>query len=573
MKTIDRTPSTDSYLFLLAKSAALISGVFVFLVCCLMVSNHFRMKRVDPIHSPSLERMIRESEANPHDEALKEEIRELDLLARRAFFQSRHFNQTGIYLLLGGLTVFFIALKSLKSATHQTILPPPAGETKNWVHVAQASRRYVGVGAFVLVGATLWLTLSSDLQVADIPLEEEKAPEAEAAAVAVVPSLDEMKANWVALRGMDSLGFAEVKKAPTSWNGETGEGIVWKVPVELPGFNSPIVWGEKLFLSGGDKTRQSVYCYALDDGRLLWSTDVQGVEGEPAEPPRVTNDTGFAAATMTTNGHLVFAIFANGNLAALDYEGKVVWARNLGKPKNPYGHSSSLLLHKDLLLVQFDHNDAASVFGIEILDGKTRWETKREYGVSWASPVLIRTSEVPELITMANPMVVSYNPETGAENWKVECLGGEVAVSGAFQSGKLFAMAEYYRLCAIDMTTHEIVWEVEDELSGVSSPVAGKNSLVIGLGDGSMIARDPATGEELWYEETDFGFYASPVLVGDLIYLMDRSGVMHIFKDAPQFERVGSPSLGEDAVATPAFIGEHIYIRGVKNLFKIGGTS
>jgi outer membrane protein assembly factor BamB len=110
--------------------------------------------------------------------------------------------------------------------------------------------------------------------------------------------------------------------------------VLWKTPVPLSAPNSPIVWKNRVFMSGATAQQREVYAFDADSGKLLWTKPVR-VKDTPAEPPDVTQDTGYAAATMTTDGQRVFAMFANGDIAAFDFEGKPVWSRNLGRPENP----------------------------------------------------------------------------------------------------------------------------------------------------------------------------------------------------------------------------------------------
>jgi len=570
MKIADRKPKEKTTIYLLAKSMAIVAGVFTFLVCVLMISNHFRMAKIDPIHSPSLERMIHESEQNPHDEQLKEEIRELDLLARRAFFSSTSFNKIGVYLLLAGIALLFISLKTLATFNKKISIPEASGQMEDHSRISSRARWLVVTGGIILIGCSLTITFLSHFEITGVPLQEDQP---DPVSTVNKPTRQDLEANWPALRGVDNLGVAFTDKAPTQWNGETGEGVIWKTAISKPGFSSPIIWQEKIFISGGTGKENAVFCYLSNDGTLLWETVIQGIPGSPEKAPKVTADTGYAAATMATDGNWVFSIYANGDLAALDMEGQQVWGRNFGLPKNPYGHSSSLIIYDGILIVQFDHEKAGNVYGVDVASGEIKWETKRDHGVSWASPSLVKAGEKTELILISNPWVVSYDPTDGKELWKIECLGGEVAVSAAYGDGLLYVMSEYFRLAAIDMGSHQIKWEVDVDLSGVSSPVITAHALVVGLSDGGMITRDPKTGDELWFEETDYGFYASPILVGDRVYFMDRSGVMHIFKDSKEFELIGRPELGEDVVATPVFLDGFIYIRGTKHLFKIGSDS
>ena len=352
-----------------------------------------------------------------------------------------------------------------------------------------------------------------------------------------------------------------------------GDGIKWKTAIPLPGFNSPIIWEGKIFLSGADEKTREVYCVDAGSGKILWQKAVENVPGSPSEEesPEVSDDTGYAAATMVTDGVRVFAIFSNGDLAALDFEGKQVWAKNLGVPENPYGYSSSLVVYENLLLIQYDREEDSFVTGLDVATGKEKWKTPRDFGPSWSSPALIDTDEGTQLILAADPMVVSYDPKNGKELWRVECLeGGEIAPTPVYSDGLLFVAADYVKLAAIDVKKHEVAWEYTDMIPGIATPVVVGDHLIGGLGDGGMVCLDTKTGEEIWVADSDEGFYASPILAEGRIYMADRAGTMYIFAPGAKYKSLGTPALGEVTVSTAVAMGDALYIRGLKNLYRIG---
>ncbi len=575
MRVVERKVETSSVLYRVTRGIGVAAAILSLLVCILIIANNLRVKSLDPIHLPALERLIKELEKNPEDQALREEIQELDLLARKAFFSSQQFNNTGIWLILISLSVMLIAFKTL-SKIHQEV-PYPEGRDPSDAMIKEAGWRRWAVGGtgLVLVGFALFLALTTrseldmKMAVVDAPATE-PVPTAEAEpAAASFPSREELFKNWPGFRGVDGNGLAPDAQAPLEWDGKEGTNIVWKVAVPKPGFGSPVIWGDRVFLSGGDDSAREVYCFNRANGEMLWRKEVK-LADSPAEPPSVAADTGHAAASPATNGSLFFAIFSTGDLVAYDFEGNLAWGRNLGVPKNHYGHSSSLILFENLLLVEFDHAESGRFLGLDAATGKTVWETTRDMGLTWSSPLVVNTGNRMEAILSANPLVVSYDPKTGKELWRLECLGGEVAPSPAFGDGLVYVASDYVKLAAIDVNTAKITWDHDGDIPGVSSPLVVNGLIFYGLSDGGMLCRDAKTGEELWFEDTDYGFYASPVLVGDRIYLMDREGTMHIFTASREFKSLGKPVLGEEAVCTPAFIDGHIYYRGIENLYRIG---
>ena len=601
MRIVDYQKDTSTLNYRVLLGLGVCSGIFSMIVAALMIANNIGTGKADPIHFPALLEAKDALNSDRNNEVLREEIRELDLLARKQFFTSTRFNRIAVFMLFGGLIVMVGSFKALETYKAKYFYPDGSDPKDDLIENAAWARKSVTAAGLVMVGFALILalpwkttldedtaaalsgeggeggaepgtgeTVASPGIVSDPAPSEPVPPELAPSEPVEVASREEMLQNWPNLRGPNG-GVLAMEKAPTNWNGETGDGVVWKVKVPLTGFSSPIVWKDNIYLSGGDRETRQVYCYSLEKGELLWTHDVKDIPGSPEEAPKVTADTGYAAASMITDGFRVYAIFSTGDLVALDFEGRKVWGRNLGVPENPYGHSSSLELHENTLLVQYDQEEHSFVAGIHIGTGKDQWRVERKFGPSWASPLLHRGEDGAELILSADPNVVSYDPGTGKELWSVECLkGGEVAPSPVFADGVFFVACDYVCVAAIDAKSHELLWKGEDLIPGVSTPMVTKGLLFGGLADGSMFCLDAKNGEEKWFEDTDDGFYASPLLINGNIYMMDRMGTTHIFEAAGEFKSVAKPTLGEEAVCTPAVSGDSLLIRGVEHLYRIG---
>ncbi len=240
---------------------------------------------------------------------------------------------------------------------------------------------------------------------------------------------------------------------PAHWDGAKGDNILWKTAVPLPGQNSPVVWGDRVFLSGADEHQREIYCFDANAGKLLWRQPVNDLSCADQTPLNVTDDTGYAAPTMACDGTRVFAMFANGDLACYDFSGKRLWAQNMGRPENTYGHATSLLSYRNMLLLQFDQGDGAggksAVFALDVATGATVWKAKRNLPNSWSTPIVITTGGHDELITCANPLVLAYDPATGTELWSASCLGGDVAPSPVCAGGMLYVCNTGANLAAI----------------------------------------------------------------------------------------------------------------------------
>lgn len=397
---------------------------------------------------------------------------------------------------------------------------------------------------------------------------------------------DEAGENWPQFRGPGGSGVATSPVRRMHWNGQTSEGIRWKTRVPLPGASSPVVWGDRVFLSGGTQDRRVLYCFHAATGKPLWELAVDTVTSGSAVTEKVWSDGSYAAPTPCTDGRYIGVAFANGDVACVDFEGRLVWSRSLGVPVNAYGHASSPVIWQEFLILQLDQGLAAEgksrLLALDLRSGTTVWETKRLVGATWSTPAVITAAGRTQVVACGVPWITSYDPGTGTEFWRAECMknGLWAAPSLAFAPGVLFAVVEDAALAAIrldgrgDVTQTHVAWTARDDLPSVCSPVCHAG-LVFTLASGGILTCYRGTdGARLWqtdYSRDDVVFEASPVIAGDRLYLNDSSGRTFIMKAASRFEEVGRGELGEPCGgASPAFKNGQLYLRGATHLFCIG---
>jgi outer membrane protein assembly factor BamB len=201
-------------------------------------------------------------------------------------------------------------------------------------------------------------------------------------------------------------------------------------------------------------------------------------------------------------------------------------------------------------------------------NGNVVWSTIRPVKISWASPIIINSGMRTEIIFVAEPCAIAYNPATGEEPWKIKCIEGEVGSSPGYADGIVFTVNDYSRLAAIKLGVQpEIIWENTEILSDVPSPVATGQYLFIVSRGGTAACYDSKNGTKYWEQEMNNSVYSSPIVAEGKVYMMDRTGVMHIFKADKEFQLLGEPVFYENSVCTPAFSDGRIFIRGDKNLY------
>lgn len=632
------------------KRLAQIAGAFAFVISMLLIVNYAQYKRLDPVETELINTLVQRLNSNPEDVQLREEIRTLDLLSRKAYFTTQWQVRTGGYLLLLSVVVLVLAMQMIRIHTSREVV---VSEKENTFLEQKFARKWVSVSGVLLVLVALVFAilthfdlsdslsnkllisnnnipestsllkqapeteesetvnevaaLSSQVtEIKDVQITNEKTtdlpednqgkdlamdPQKEVVQQVIVtkdsvkkdlnqkamtpvkkmaqyPTEQEIMLNHPSFRGAGGNGISGRKNIPVDWDGQSGKNVSWKVKIPLHGYNSPIIWGDKLFLSGANSSQREVYCLDRNTGSFLWTTQVSGIPGSPANAPKVTDDTGQAAPTLTTDGNRVFALFANGDLVALDMDGKQIWAKNMGSTGNHYGHASSLMLFQNILILQYDIKASPKIVGLSASTGEIIWETAHKVKISWASPIVVNTGNRFEIITVADPMVSSHDPKTGALNWELNCIFGEVGPSAAYADGVVYAVNEYARLVAIQLgESPEILWESDEYLSDVPSPVATKDLLFMATSYGVMVCYDAKSGEIVWEHEFDNGFYSSPMLVDGKIYLIDMAGIMHVMEAKNEFVLLGESPLGEKCMTTPTFAEGKIYIRGNEHLF------
>lgn len=555
------------------QAAALIGGIFTLVFLGLMIVNGYQQY----VFSEGVETEITSLKAQllsqPDDETLISRIRELDRDYRADKLRQIDFSGLGSLLLLISAAVTIGAIKWQSSLRPINTEPPPEPEEPH-------ERRKLGLSRYSLVVLVFLVTCLALLLQQQTPsgwIAQLKAGMDEEPDYA---SFEELAQNWHRFRGPEGSGITPFTDIPVKWDGAKGEGILWKTPVPLPGYNSPIVWEDRVFLSGANEEKREVYCFDASTGSLLWTGEV------PTAPMGdkkfdVMEDTGYAAPTMATDGVRVYAIFASGDLAAFDFNGRLLWHKSLGIPESLYGYASSLEVWKNRVLVQYDQawaQDGKSRFyAFDGATGRLVWEVNRPVPNSWTSPVVVQVDDSYQLITVADPWVIAYNPEDGEEIWRANCVKGDVGASPILAGNLVIAIAPDMHNVAIrtggtgDVSSTHIEWLNDDAGPTIVSPVADSNRVFYIDSYGTLYVVSTSDGKLVYEHDFNENVNSSPTLVGDKLYVLSIDGIMFI--STPGEEEVTtefSNPLGENCFASPAFMPGRIYIRSEEHLYCIG---
>jgi outer membrane protein assembly factor BamB len=569
-------------------NTALVAVLFCVCVTAALVIRQVRARINDPWLSPHLLELKEKLREKPNDEELKGEIRALDLKLRQAYNRQRTFQDTGGWMLVAGCVVLVWSGRQAvrcRGQAHQPRLVPDAAERQERFAVL-ARRAVIGVGGAV-GSAFLALSFSNATalprQVADVDKFLAKlANGGEEEATGPFPAALSA-ANWPQFLGPQGNSWASNSVLPQSWDVASGTGIRWRATLTNAGFNSPIVWSNRLFVSAGDARQREVFCYDSGTGGLLWRRPVANLPGSPAQPPEIPEGTGYAASSMATDGRRAFVIFGTGDLAAFRFDGTLAWAKHLGVPKNQYGHAASLVMWQDRLLVQLDQGEAAQnrsrLFAFDGATGRVVWECTRPVPESWATPCVAETPTGPQVVTLGGALVIAYAAKDGVELWRGEFLTGEIAPSPIFAGGLVLAVSPTDKLVGLrtdgrgDITQSHLAWKGEDNIPDITSPASNGDLVFLTTTYGAVTCYDVKDGKKQWEHEAEFEVNATPAIARDRLLLLGRKGEVLVAEAGRAFKQLARFEMGEPIFASPAFLADRCFIRTTQTLFCIGSQA
>ena len=405
--------------------------------------------------------------------------------------------------------------------------------------------------------------------------------------------------NWPQFRGPTGLGYTKDAKLPVKWGGKEGKNVLWKSPIVGKGHASPIVWGERVFVctarwDGSVKDRkkvipeQHVLCYRTSDGKLLWDRKV---------PPgkwlrddfRSGPGGGYAAPTPTTDGKLLYCAFGSSVVAALDFEGKIVWRKEIVPHTFDVTLGSSPILYRDtlILLCAMAKKKDSRIVAFNKADGTVNWERKiAPTAFAHSTPVIIRVGQKDQMIVVASgggdssQGIQSFDPADGKRLWW--CKGQGDASSAAFGSGIVYADSGRGgpgTAVAVDgrnnVTKTHVKWTGPRIPEAIGSPIIvgkyvyrltrNKRVRCWGLADGKEVYSEKLEGISTTW--------ASPIADPDGRIYFASAGKSYVIQSGPKFKVLGVNDLGDGNHPTPAIAGGQIFLVGMKNVYCIGKKS
>ncbi len=389
--------------------------------------------------------------------------------------------------------------------------------------------------------------------------------------------------NWPGWRGPTGAGYTDETELPLTWGGKKDENVLWKVDLKGRSFSSPIVWGDRVFITNVVKQNDQdsknkvvpehrVICYAAEDGKELWSTTV---------PHGNFADGYYTIPTPVTDGKRIYAWFGSGVMAALDFDGKIVWRWEHPGPYHVYpGVSSSPLLFEDSVLILCDQGKDSFLLALDKKSGEVKWEKKRPKvsGSTNSSPILMPVKGKPQIMVAASKALQGLDPATGNELWWCAKDGG-YWTSLTYGSGLVYTDSGGGRGVAVDpsgegdVNKSHVKWQHPKVPEGLGCPLIVGEYLYRVHKPGVLKCWKLSSGE-LVYEKRleNISFLASPIATADgRIYIASpRRG--YVIKAGPEPEVLATNSLkdGGDDGPSPAVSGGHIFLKTTGRLYAIG---
>jgi outer membrane protein assembly factor BamB len=392
-------------------------------------------------------------------------------------------------------------------------------------------------------------------------------------------SLAQADDEWAGWRGPRRDGTSLETGFPVKWSAT--ENVLWKAPIPGKGHSSPVVWGDRIFVTTcvEDRGDRLLLCLDRKDGKVLWERVVVTVKKEGKHGLN-----SYASATPVTDGKRIWVAFQEEVefvIYCYDVNGSLVWKKNPGKFLSRHGFCSSPLLYKDTVIFNGDQDADAWIVALDQATGEERWRTDRPNKTrSYVPPVIFEAAGRPQMVLSGSKCVASYDPDTGKQIWIIDGPTEQFVASMVYAEGVFFITGGFpeWHVLGIkpdgqgNVTSSHILWRDagKDICSYVPSPVAWGPHFFIVSDVGNATCFDAKSGKRLWKEKLGRHHSASPVAAGGNLYFPDDAGITHVVKAGSTFELVAKNEVGEECYASPAFSRGRIYLRTAKSLFCIG---
>ncbi len=394
--------------------------------------------------------------------------------------------------------------------------------------------------------------------------------------------------DWAEFRGPTGQGHATASKLPTEWS--SSKNVAWKTGIAGLGWSSPIVIGDRIFLTtavptgDGDKKDQSLRAICLNaaTGKSIWDKEVFLQDGKAANPIHSKNS--HASSTPVSDGKHLFVHFGTHGTACLTLDGELVWQNRELKYEPRHGNGGSPILVDDMLVVSCDGSNTMFVIALDKATGKVRWRTAREHKngtkFSFGTPLLIEVNGEKQIVSPGTFYVAAYRPKDGSEIWRVDYgLGYSVIPRPVFGHGLVFVSSGYDSptLLAIkpdgegNVTDTHVAWKISKSMPHTPSPLLVGEYLYVVNDGGTATCVKATTGEQVWQHRAGEGgnFSASPLFADGKIYLQSEQGDGIVLEPGAKYVELAKNELEPRTFASYAVADGALFIRTEMQLYRI----
>ncbi len=352
--------------------------------------------------------------------------------------------------------------------------------------------------------------------------------------------------NWPRWRGPEQNGHSTEAGVPAKWSPEQ---VVWKIDLPGVGQSSPIVWGDRVFLTAAleQGKERLVFCVDRKTGKVLWQQTAW--KGQP-EKSHVMN--GWASASCVTDGEVVIAFFGLGGIHAYSVDGRPLWSKDLGKFESPWGTASCPILVDNNVVQNCDADSDAYLVALDKRSGQEIWRTRRRDHRGWSTPILVNAVGRRELVLNGNDGVQGYDPASGRELWfcksatgrgepTVTPAGDGLCVVNGLKGGEIYSVRPGGNG---DVTDTHMTWHTPRRgARDTPSPIVVGDFLTVVDMDGTATCYSVADGHIYWKQRLEGKFSGSPIAAGGLAYFLNEDGKTFVIKPGPKLDIVAENQL------------------------------
>jgi len=385
----------------------------------------------------------------------------------------------------------------------------------------------------------------------------------------LVWSLPARAEEWPMWRGPLGNGHSSESAIPLRWS--NSENVAWKVPIPGKGHSSPIVWGNRIFLTTAiEEDRQRILlCLSRAGGQTLWEKQVLVA---PLEQKHSLNN--YASATPATDGQRVYVAFLdrpNVRLVCYDMDGHELWRVSPGSFRSMHGWAAAPIIYKNFVILNCDQDGQGFLVAYDKLSGHEIWRTPRpNHTRSYCVPLIAEADGRTQMVLTGSKCTASYDPDNGHELWMVDGPTEQFVASPVISDGIFFITGGFPTFHYMGITPRGDVLYHERMGAYVPSPIAVDKNVYMVTDEGQAWCIETKSGNRVWSQRLGRHHRPSPVYADGYLYFLADDGEMFVLKASPKFELVAKNRLEEDCFASPAISRGQIFIRTVTNLYCIG---